>query len=123
MTLELLGETFSVCKVSDLDSACRALTQSPFSFLARTDEEISLVCPTNAVPTCTCAREDGWRAFRVPGPLDFSLIGILEELAHCLAQAGVSLFAVSTYNTDYVLVRETDLERAVSAFRQSGYLP
>jgi uncharacterized protein len=83
-------------------------------------QELSLVIPEDFVPPgCPC--EHGWRALKVAGPLDFSLTGLLSALAAPLAQAGISLFALSTYDTDYVLVRETDLDAAITVLSQAGY--
>lgn len=81
---------------------------------------VTVVCPTRAAPE-SAAREDGWRVLSVRGPLDFTLTGIMAAIAGELAAAGVSLFAVSTYDTDHVLVKATDVERAVRALREAGH--
>ncbi len=91
-----------------------------FSSITRTDDELSIVCPESAVPVGVRA-ERGWRALRVAGVLDFSLVGVLASLAVPLAGAGINLFAVSTFDTDYLLVREPDLARAVAALRGAGH--
>lgn len=121
--LELYAERYSVCKLKELprsdllkDTAERGLV-----FLGVTQEEISLVVPEPFVPEDFSVREDGWRAFRVAGNLDFSLIGILAKLTELLAKAGVSVFAVSTYDTDYLLVKETHLEKTCAAFLKDGH--
>ena len=88
---------------------------------ARTDEECSLVCPTDCAPARALTRDDGWRALRIQGVLDFSLVGILAQIAGTLADRGIALFAVSTYNTDYILVRAAQLEAAVAALRGAGH--
>ena len=116
MTIEVLDGAFSVCKAADFSGVD---LNSGVCFLARTDEENSLVCETRRVPTNVTAREDGWRAFRIAGVLDFSLIGILAKIASLLAEQGISIFAVSTYNTDYVLTKEMD--RALDALTAAGY--
>ena len=85
-----------------------------------TDREISLVCETEDVPAGAVERVDGWKAFRVCGTLDFSLVGILSELSGILASNGIGLFAVSTYDTDYILVKEADLDRALAALAKAG---
>ena len=118
MTIQVLPHHLTVCKVAspaDID-----LTRE-FCFVGRTDEELSLVCLTEDVPACTIAREDGWRTFRIEGTLDFSLIGILAKLTGTLAQEGIGIFAVSTYNTDYILVREEQFEPALDALKKAGY--
>ena len=118
MTLQLLGQTFTVCQ---LNSIAAADLSAPFTFLARTDEEISLVCPVEACPSNALNRQDGWRCLRIVGVLDFSLIGILARVADCLANAQVPLFAVSTYNTDYILFREQHTSAALNALKAAGY--
>jgi hypothetical protein len=93
---------------------------SAFLSITRTSDELSVVCLQEAVPPeVRC--EKGWRCLRVEGPLDFSEIGVLASLTSVLAAAGVSLFAISTFDTDYLLVGETDLERAVTALRGVGH--
>ena len=117
-TLFLLREDFSVCRLSGLDGV---RTDVPFTFLSITPDEISLVCPTKKVPATTEMREDGWRAFRVDGVLDFALIGILSQITGALAKEKISVFAISTYNTDYCLVRAERAQDAVKALRDAGY--
>jgi uncharacterized protein len=89
--------------------------------LVRTPDELTIVCEERIVPPEVKA-ERGWRAFQVQGPLDFSLTGVLASIAAPLAQSGVSIFAVSTFDTDYILVKENVLERALQALAQSGFL-
>ena len=80
-----------------------------------------MVCKTENVPAQTAARDDGWRGFRIQGILDFSLIGILSKLSAILAEQKIGIFAVSTYNTDYILVKAENLHRAADALREKGY--
>lgn len=94
---------------------------SEFCFIGKTDEEISLVCPTENVPEGVIERDDGWKAFRIQGILDFSLVGILSKIAGLLAENGISIFAVSTFNTDYVLTKEADYYRALDLLEKAGY--
>ena len=91
------------------------------TFVGKTPDELSLVCETALVPENTCAREDGWRALRVEGTLEFSLIGILSSITSVLAQAKISVFCVSTFDTDYVLVKEEKLADALTALTRAGY--
>jgi hypothetical protein len=95
-------------------------TQHPFFSITRTEAELSVVCVTVAVPDGIQA-EHGWRAFGVEGPIPFDAVGILAELARRLAAAGVSIFAVSTYDTDYLLVRDADVDRSIAALREAGH--
>lgn len=118
MNLQALPQAFSVCQISDLSGV--DFTRA-FVFVAKTDEELSLVCETEYIPQNTLKREDGWRAFRVSGVLDFSLVGILAKISGLLAEEGVSIFAVSTYNTDYILVREASFACALAALAKAGY--
>ena len=116
--LEAVDGEFSVCKVDSIDG--KHLLE-PFCFIGRTDEELSLVCLTEKAPEKYVGREDGWRCFRIRGVLDFSLVGILAPIARILADENIGIFAVSTYNTDYVLVRREQLQRALAALEANGY--
>ncbi len=118
MVLRILPFALSVCKlagISDLDLS------GDFYFIGKTDEELSLVCRTEDAPASAVAREDGWRGFRIEGTLDFSLVGVLSKLSGILAARGIGLFAVSTYNTDYILVKAENLEPALKALSDEGY--
>lgn len=118
MILTILDRPLTVCRLHDVSAA--DLTKQ-FYFLGKTDDEISLVCETADTPEDTAAREDGWRAFRIEGVLDFSLIGILSKISAVLADAEIGIFAVSTYNTDYILVKQEQLDKAAQALRAAGY--
>ena len=118
MQIQKLDHDLTVCKVQSFDDI---RTGSELLFIAKTDEELSLVCPTNDTPLNTTAREDGWRAFRICGTLDFSLIGILSKLTDILARRSIGVFAVSTYNTDYILVKKDRFDEALSALSEFGY--
>lgn len=109
----------SICKVADYS---HVNLNSPYVFTGRTDQECSLVCPTEEVPEQVVTRDDGWRAFRIQGVLDFSLIGILAPIATALAEAGIGIFAISTYNTDYVLTKSGDFTHALDALETAGYI-
>ena len=119
LKLQVLPQALTICKVNTLSGFD---PDAGLYFIGRTDEETSLVCETARVPSVTIAREDGWRALRVAGTLDFSLTGILSRLSGVLAEAKIGIFAVSTYNTDYILVKAEDLNRAVAALQAAGYL-
>ena len=101
VVLEPLDSRFSVCKVDDYSGV--DLSQ-PFCFIGATDEENSLVCPEGLVPGNTTERDDGWKGLRIVGQLDFSLIGILARISKILASNEIGIFAVSTYNTDYIFI-------------------
>lgn len=118
MKLYLYPEEYTVCQTLTLP----ALTADDgVWFLSRTDEEISLVCESRAVPKSCIAVEPGWRLLRAEGPLDFALTGILAGLAKTLTDAGVPIFAVSTYNTDYLLIKSEHLLIALQALTAAGH--
>ena len=117
LNLQILPQPLTVCKVDGLEG----FSMSGLYFIGSTDAELSLVCETDRTPADTLAREDGWRAFRVVGTLDFSLTGILSRIATVLADERIGIFAVSTYDTDYILVKRENLDRAAKALKRAGY--
>jgi len=118
LQLTALPYPFTVCKVDTYDGV--DLTRE-FVFTGKTDEELSLVCITEQTPASTLEREDGWRAFRIQGVLDFSLIGILAKIAAILAENQIGIFVVSTFNTDYVFIKEENFARALDVLKKRGY--
>ena len=118
MELKKIDYMLSVCKVTDVSDID---LNANFFFIGKTDEELSLVCKTEDAPQNTVERDDGWRGFRIQGVLDFSLIGILSKLSGILAENKIGIFAVSTYNTDYILVKEKNFERALTVLVSKGY--
>lgn len=118
MELKKLDYALTVCKVaSELDFDLN----KEFYFVAKTDEEYSLVCITEDTPINTTERDDGWKGFRIQGVLDFSLIGVLSKLSGILADNKIGIFAVSTFNTDYILVKEENFSRALNVLASAGY--
>ena len=118
MELKKIDHKLTVCKVADVSDIDMS---ADFYFIGKTDEELSLVCRTEDTPARTTARDDGWRGFRIQGVLDFSLIGILSKLSGILAENKIGIFAVSTYNTDYILVKEENFEKALDILAAEGY--
>lgn len=118
MVLQAIGKDFTICKVEDSSSVDLA---QEFVFLSKTDEELSLVCESSSTPPDVKERSDGWRAFRIEGVLDFSLIGILAKISTILADAGIGIFALSTYNTDYIFTRAGQFDRALQVLEAEGY--
>lgn len=118
MKLQKIGGDFSVCQVRELKSIDFS---KEFVFVGKTDEELSLVCMTEDVPGQVIQREDGWKAFRIEGELDFSLVGILSRISGLLAENQIGLFAVSTYNTDYILVKKENFLKAFDVLEKAGY--
>ena len=120
LQLTVLPQQLAICQLPPESPIPAWATDGPFWSLTRTPHELSLVCAEAQVPPGTTA-ERGWRALVVAGPLDFALTGILHAITGPLAAAAISIFALSTYNTDYVLIRASDIERAVAALRAAGH--
>ena len=118
MRLEVVEGEFTVCKVPGMHEVNLA---APWLFVGKTDAETSVVCLSAHAPAHCLAREDGWRAFRVAGQMDFGLTGVLAGLATVLAQAAVSIFALSTFDTDYILVKKENLSKALEALASAGH--
>jgi hypothetical protein len=118
MKLEQVTGSFSVCRIKN---ARNVLFNGAFVSLTKTKDEISLVCPTEDVPENCEKREDGWACVKIVGILDFSLIGVLARVSGILAESGISIFAVSTFDTDYILLKKEKLNRAIAVLRENGY--
>jgi len=118
MELKRLRQDFTVCKISDI-------TQVDFSaeflFLSKTDDELSLVCETPFMPPNVLAVENGWKALKIAGILDFNLVGIIAEISCLLADGGISLFVISTYNTDYILLKKAVIEEGIRILKEHGF--
>ena len=121
LPLELLPETLAICRI-DAGAPVPSWAAQPSSFLtvSRTADELSITTLQSTVPAeVPCERD--FRALRVRGPLPLDLVGILAAIADPLAAAGMSIFAISTYDTDYVLVKARELERALEVLRRAGH--
>lgn len=118
MIIEALQQEFSVCKVKDFSEVNM---KDDFYFIGKTDEENSLVCSSQYVPANAADCDNGWRAFRIQGTLDFSLTGILSRISGLLAENKIGIFAVSTYNTDYILTKNGNFQKALAVLGDSGY--
>lgn len=118
MELKKLNRDFSVCKVEDYSLVD---LNAEYCFIGKTDEEKSLVCVTENVPPNAIQREDGWKGLRIQGLFDFSLVGILSEISAILADNAIPIFAVSTYNTDYILTKSEHYQKALDVLARSGY--
>jgi hypothetical protein len=119
-TLELLAGSYAVVRLDASEQLPAWVGGGPFVSITRTDAELSVVCPQEAVPPAVQA-EPGWRCLRVRGPLGFGMTGILAGLAGPLASSGVSIFVVSTYDTDYLMLQERDLDRGIDALSRAGH--
>ena len=118
MEIKKIDCDFSVCKVEDYS---QVNLDANYCFIGQTDEEKSLVCCTEHVPGNATEQNHGWKAFRIQGVLDFSLIGILSKISTLLADNRIGIFAISTYNTDYILVKEENFDKALQVLAEAGY--
>ncbi|MDE7078856.1 MAG: ACT domain-containing protein [Clostridia bacterium] len=118
MKIKIIDGEFSVLKVENFKDV---KFDREFCFACKSDKEFSLVVKTCDAPSDCLKREDGWRAMVIDGELDFALIGILAKISDALANKGVALFAVSTFDTDYVLVKSRKLKTAVTALEEIGF--
>ncbi|WP_195430434.1 ACT domain-containing protein [Clostridium sp. D46t1_190503_E9] len=119
MEIKIINQDFSICKIQDLSEVNYS---DEFCFIGKTDEELSLVCSTNMVPKNVIECDNGWKAFRIQGALDFSLIGILSKISTLLSENKIGIFAVSTYNTDYILTKEENFEKSIKVLEHNGYI-
>ena len=120
LTLSILPDTFAVCRLTSGNAIPAWASSGEFFSITRTAEELSIVCLESDVPDGVKCESD-WRCFKIEGPLDFALTGILVSVAAPLANVGISIFAISTYNTDYLMVRRDSLDRAIAALERAGH--
>ncbi len=118
MEIKRIDVDFSVCKVEDFS---QVNLDDEFVFIGKTDEEISLVCNNDYIPKNTIECETGWKCFRIQGVLDFSLVGILAKISTLLANNLISIYAISTFNTDYILVKKEHFDKALFILSEQGY--
>ena len=119
MDIKVIDKEFAVCTINDVTEVN---FNDEFCFVGKTDEELSLVCSSEFVPKNTIVCDSGWRAFRIEGILDFSLTGILARAADILANAKIPIFAVSTYNTDYILIKNEFFQKALDVLKENNYV-
>jgi hypothetical protein len=120
LILSLLNETFIIYRLHPNQDIPEKALNASFFAVTRTDEELSLVLPESVRLECEKS-EPGWACFKVDGPLAFELVGILAGISTVLAEAGVSIFALSTFDTDYVLVKREQVGAAKEALSSAGY--
>jgi hypothetical protein len=121
LPLVILPERLAVCRLSADAPTPDWVRPGDLLAVVHTSDELSVVCTERFVPPDVRA-ERGWRALQVQGPLEFAMVGVLASIAVPLARAGVSIFVLSTFDTDYVLVKEDALDKSVSALTQAGFL-
>jgi hypothetical protein len=120
LTLTLMPDTFAICTVDPTAAIPEWASQGTFFSITKAPDELSIVCSSAYVPDHVKA-ERGWRAFKFEGPLDIELTGVVASVAAPLANAGVSIFPLATYGTDYILVKEEQLESATRALTAFGH--
>jgi hypothetical protein len=120
LTLTVLPDRYAICRLSPTERAPEWATSEEFVSISRTRDELSIICPEGNVPAEINAAK-GWRVLKCEGPLDYSLTGIMASLAEPLADAGVPIFPIATHDTDYVLIKEPQLETAVHALTGYGH--
>jgi hypothetical protein len=120
LTLTPVSGTYAVCRLAANEAIPESLTTARFAAIARTADELSIVCPDELAPAGASV-ERGWRCLRVAGPLPFSATGIMASLVAPLAEAAIPIFAISTFDTDYLLVKEGDWSRALQVLVAAGH--
>ena len=120
MDLKILEETYKVIQLKPDEKINFDLLNGEIFSVTKTDEELSIVVKSD-VNIESDVVEDNWRAIKIVGILDFSLIGILSKISTILANANISIFAISTYNTDYILVKNEKLEQSIQVLQENGY--
>jgi hypothetical protein len=118
--LTLLPGTFAICRLDPGSAVPVWATTGTFLSITQTTEELSIVCDQSVVPKGVRSERD-WRCFKLAGPIPFSTVGVLASLVQPMADAGISVFAISTFDTDYLLVKEESFDRAVAALRKAGH--
>ncbi|AJH00305.1 amino acid-binding protein [Clostridium beijerinckii] len=120
LTIRLLEEKYGVCRLNNNESIPEWIKNSDFFSITKTCDELSIVCLEKDMPDeVKCEKE--WRILKVEGQLDFSLVGILSSISTILAKSGIGIFAISTYDTDYILVKEKDVDNAMKALIKNKY--
>lgn len=120
LTLKLLKERYGVCRLDKSSPFPEWVLHSDFYTITKTEDELSVVCVEDLIPQEIQCEKD-WNILKVEGPLDFALVGILSKISTILAQKAISIFAISTYDTDYILVKNKDIINAIEALVENGY--
>lgn len=120
LALHLLNDTFTINKLPQFGEIPSVLSKAEMCFILRTDEELCIVCPDFMAPN-NVQQELGWRCLKVEGEMKLHEVGVLASITQPLADANISVFAISTFNTDYVFVMEEQLVNAVQALQKAGH--
>lgn len=121
LAMTILKGKYAVCKANNTASIVDLSRNNEFFSITKTPDEISIVCSQDSIPANEFKCEKNWKIMKVEGPLDFSLVGILASISTVLAKQGISIFVISTYDTDYILIKDKDLEIAINALISEGY--
>jgi len=119
MELQTIEHDFTVCKINDISQIDFS---REFVFLSKTNDEISLVCESSHIPPNVTASEPGWKALKISGILDFGMIGVIAKISSILAKDNISVFVISTYNTDYILVKSQNFDKCIKALEHNSYI-
>ncbi|MGL4773950.1 MAG: ACT domain-containing protein [Clostridium sp.] len=119
MKMEIYNGTYAVCRLENEDVLPTWIPTKNFYNITRTEEELSIVCFDKNIPSNVKCERD-FKLLKIVGPLDFSLIGILSKISSALTEAKISLFAISTYDTDYIMIKKWDLEKGIEALNSVG---
>jgi len=120
LKMKLFENKYGVCRLNKDDEIPQWAKNTDFYSITKTSDELSIVCCQSSIPAdIKCERN--WRILKIQGPLDFSLIGILSSISSILAERGISIFAISTYDTDYILVKNKDIDDAIEILSNKGH--
>jgi hypothetical protein len=118
--ISVLKDDFAICRLNAFDGIPDWALQNPLSSVTRTSEELSIVCPTNVIPeNLPC--EQNWKCLKIHGPLDISEVGIISKLTSALAAEEISVFVLSTYDTDHIFVKTMNIEKTVKVLTDDGH--
>ncbi|MBU3136070.1 ACT domain-containing protein [Clostridium gasigenes] len=120
LTMKLLKEKYGVCRLDKANSIPNWAIEGEFYSITKTEDELSIVCLQESIPTDIKYEKD-WKVLKVEGPLDFALVGILACISSLMASQGISIFAISTYDTDYILIKEKDIDNAIELLLNDKY--
>ncbi|GFP75321.1 ACT domain-containing protein [Clostridium fungisolvens] len=120
LTMRLLRDKYGVCRLDKNEIIPSWAQNGEFFSITKTADELSIVCDEDNIPDNIKCEKD-WNILKIEGPLDFSLIGILSSISSILADKGISIFAVSTYDTDYILIKNKDIDKAVKSLIEERY--
>lgn len=119
--IQILNKDFTIHRLKPDDNLPKESIQSKYSWIGKTEEELSVVCETG-IQLTSQKSESNWTAIKVVGPIDFSEVGILADISRILAEAEISIFALSTFDTDYILIKKERIENAAAALQKEGYI-